>query len=299
MPHIVMTVSGSNTDMWNTAPPQPAGVASALAAAFPNLFYWQPVGNYPASVFPMGPSVDAGVAELNRLCTQVNPPDGQPSYPDNSIILLGYSQGAIVVCKFLQTIAWQNPQLANRIVAVAVWGNPLRLPGFASGNQFAGWPLPGNVDGVVTGGISGPACLMPADVAPHLSAPVTHFWGDFVNTIGNGNDIYTDAPIGTDPWNNEADPGRIETEIYNIVQNANSPDIFAILREALRLVNPTTTVAEIIAITEAIYNGGMFLVAGPTAAHYTYDTTPIYNFVALAGQETPPFLGSQVTSPNV
>ena len=58
MPHIVMTVSGSNVDMWNTASPQPAGVASALAAAFPDLFYWQPVGNYPASVFPMGPSVD-------------------------------------------------------------------------------------------------------------------------------------------------------------------------------------------------------------------------------------------------
>ena len=83
MPHILMTVSGSNVDMWNTASPQPAGVAAALAAAFPDLFYWQPVGNYPASVFPMGPSVDDGVAELNRLCTQVNPPAGAPSYPSD------------------------------------------------------------------------------------------------------------------------------------------------------------------------------------------------------------------------
>jgi hypothetical protein len=295
----VMTVSGSNVDMWNTAPPQPAGVASALASAFPNLFYWQPVGNYPASVFPMGPSVDAGVAELNRLCTQVNPQDGQPSYPDNSIILLGYSQGAIVVCEFLQRIAWRNPQIANRIAAVAVWGNPCRLPGFASGNQFAGWPMPADVNGYLTGGISGPACMRPEDVAPHLSSPVRHFWGDFVNTIGNGNDIYAQAPVGPDPWNNETDPGRIETEIYNIVQNANSPNIFAIIRETLRLVNPQTSVAEIIAITEAIYNGGMFLIAGPSAAHYTYDTTPIYNFIALAGQETPPFLGSQVSGPVV
>src|SRR5947209_13566300 len=118
MPHIVMTVSGTGVDMWNTAPPQPAGVAAALAAASPDLFYWQPVGNYPASVFPMGPSVNAGVAELNRLCTQINPPGGAPSYPENSIILLGYSQGAIVVCQFLHTIASLNPPTANRIVAM-------------------------------------------------------------------------------------------------------------------------------------------------------------------------------------
>ncbi|OBA72615.1 hypothetical protein A5641_08110 [Mycobacterium sp. 1554424.7] len=294
MPHIVMTVSGTGVDMWNTAPPQPAGVAAALAAASPDLFYWQPVGNYPASVFPMGPSVDAGVAELNRLCTQINPPDGAPSYPENSIILLGYSQGAIVVCQFLHTIAWLNPQIANRIVAVGVWGNPLRLPGFASGNQFAGWPMPANVDGVVTGGVAGPACMRPEDVAPHLLTPVRHFWGDFVNTIGVGNDIYTDAPVGPDPWTAEAGPGVIETQIYNIVQNANSPNIFAILRDALKLVNPATSVEEIIYITEAIYNGGMFWAAGPNASHYTYDTTPVYNFIALAGQETQPFSTGQV-----
>lgn len=292
--HIVMTVSGSNVDMWDTASPQPAGVASALAAAFPDLFYWQPVGNYPASVFPMGPSVDDGVAELNRLCTQVNPPDGQPSYPDNSIILLGYSQGAIVVCQFLHTIAWLNPQIANRIVAVGVWGNPCRMPGFASGNQFAGWPMPADVDGVVTGGISGPACMTAADVAPHLLTPVTHFWGDFVNTIGVGNDLYADAPIGPNPWTAEAGPGVIETQIYNIVQNATSSNIFAILRDALKLVTPATSVDEIISITEAIYNGGMFLAAGPNAAHFTYDTTPIYNFIALAGQETLPFAESSI-----
>jgi hypothetical protein len=59
-------------------------------------------------------------------------------------------------------------------------------------------------------------------------------------------------------------------------------------------VNPTTSVEEIISITEAIYNGGMFLAAGPNASHYTYDTTPIYNFIALAGQQTQPFSTSQV-----
>ena len=89
-------------------------------------------------------------------------------------------------------------------------------------------------------------------------------------------------------------PPVIEREIYNIVQNANSPNIFAILRDALKLANPATSVAEIISITEAIYNGGMFWAAGPNASHHTYDTTPIYNFVALAGRETRPFSTSQV-----
>ena len=81
----------------------------------------------------------------------------------------------------------------------------------------------------------------------------------------------------------EAGPGVIETQIYNIVQNANSPNIFAILRDAVKLVNPRTSVQEIISITEAIVNGGMFLAAGPNAAHYTYDTT--------LGMSIPPFPG--------
>ena len=68
--------------------------------------------------------------------------------------------------------------------------------------------MPANVDGVVTGGISGPACMTAADVAPHLLTPVTHFWADFVNTIGNGNDIYADAPVGPNPWTAGAGPRR-------------------------------------------------------------------------------------------
>ena len=79
-----------------------------------------------------------------------------------------------------------------------------------------------------------------------------------------------------------------------MVQNATSPDIFAILTDALKLVTPSTSVDEIISITEAIVNGEMFLAAGPNAAHYSYDTTPIYDFIALAGQETPPFVTNQV-----
>ena len=135
---------------------------------------------------------------------------------------------------------------------------------------------------------------MPADVASHLLTPVTHFWGDFVNTIGVGNDIYADAPVGPNPWTAEAGPGVDRDTDLQHRPKCNSPNIFAILRDAVKLVNPKTSIQEIISITEAIVNGGMFLAAGPNAAHYTYDTTPIYNFIALAGQETPPFATDMV-----
>jgi hypothetical protein len=286
--HILLTVSGTGTNMWDTTNPQPAGVAQALAAAFPDLFYWQPVGNYPASVFPMGPSAQDGVDSLTQLSTGT--PTGLsvagPSYQDNSLVLLGYSQGAISVCNFLRQVAWPNPQIANRIVAVAVWGNPCRLPGFASGNEFAGWPLPGPVDGVTSGGISGPACMTAADVAPHLLTPVTHFFGDFVNTVGVGKDLYADAPW----WNGNtatAGPGMFETQIYDIVQNASAANLFAIVLDVLKLVS--APIPTIISITEAILNGGMFAAAGQNAAHFTYNTAPIFNFLALAGHQTAPW----------
>jgi hypothetical protein len=272
--------------MWDTTNPQPAGVAQALAATFPDLFYWQPVGNYPAATFPMGPSVQDAVDSLTQLATG-NPTGGStggPSFPQNSLMLLGYSQGAIAVCNFLRQVAWPNPPIASRIAAVAVWGNPNRLPGFASGNDFAGWPEPKQVDGVVTGGISGPACMTAADVKPHLAAQVTHFFGDWVNTVGQGNDLYADCPVGTNPWTAEAAPGQLETLIYNIVQNASVSNLFQIVLEVMKLVQ--APIAQIIAIVEAILNGGMFLSAGANAAHYTYDTSSIYNFLALCGHQT-------------
>jgi len=48
--HVVMTVSGTGTDMWDQTSPQPAAVANALpgvATGNSGPFLWQPVGNYP------------------------------------------------------------------------------------------------------------------------------------------------------------------------------------------------------------------------------------------------------------
>jgi hypothetical protein len=295
--HIVFTVSGTGVNMRDTTQPQPATVAQQL----PSNCYWQPLGNYPASVYPMEASVQDGVNELVRLWTQVYAP-GQSSI-GTSKILMGYSQGAIVVSHFVRD-QLLNPNgacygMADQLVAVAVWGNPCRMPGWASGNEFAGWPLPADIDGVITGGISGPDCLQLQDIQPAIPN-LTHYWGDFVNTMaGQGNnDLYADAPVGPagsaavvntgPPWVNQPEAGLMETQIYNIVQQTDLSDIGAIVQDVLDLVGPGNT-HEALGILDAIITGGMFLVRGSNAAHYTYDITPIVDFITLCANETAPW----------
>lgn len=58
-------------------------------------------------------------------------------------------------------------------------------------------------------------------------------------------------------------------------------DIFQNILEVIGLI--ATAGLELIPIIEAIINGGLFLQAGPGAAHYTYDIVPTTNFIALAG----------------
>jgi len=272
--HVVMTVSGTGVDMWNQGGCQPAAVAAELNAS---LCFWQPVGNYPAATVNMGTSVADGVNELVRLWNDV--------YPTGSKILLGYSQGGIVVSHFIRD-ELLSPKgrcygKANQLVAVATWGNPCRLVDFASGNEFAGWPLPAKRDGVPTGGIAGPDCLTAADVAPHLATRVTHFWGEFVNTLGAGLDLYTENPDGTAA-------GSVETMIYNLIQRFNLTSVLGFVAVAEKLLT-AEAMPEAIGIFEAILNGGLFAAQGSNAAHFTYDITPIVTFINLAASQTAPW----------
>jgi hypothetical protein len=283
--HIVLTVAGTSSDLFNTASPQPALIGSNLAAAHPDRYLWQPVGDYPAATFPMGPSVTAGVQSLIYLTTGetydgFNITPGR-TYGKNSLILVGYSQGAMVVCQFIQwCYQFNRMDILSRIVCVAVLGNPQRLEGWASGNQFAGWPMPGKVDGAVTGGIAqtvnanGPTNMTLEQMKPHLPHPVKHFWGDFVNT--NDADKGTTELYANCPQN---DVGSVEQSIFNLVQNVDLATAWGLAQD---LGHPLPDIL-------AIFNGFLFLAAQGNADHYSYDTTPIYNFVALAGSETAPF----------
>lgn len=283
--HVLLTVSGTGTNMWDTTSPQPALVGSTLAAAQPDRYLWQPVGDYPAATFPMEPSITMGVQSLIYLTTGETYPGfnitpGQ-TYGDNSLILIGYSQGACVVVQFIQwCYEFNRMDILSRIVCVAVLGNPQRLEGFASGNQFAGWPLPAAIDGSPTGGIAqtenrnGPVNITADQMQPQLSTPVTHFWGDFVNT--NDKDVGRTELYANAPQNGV---GSIEQSIFNLVLNFDLATAWGLVQD---LGHPLPDVL-------AIFNGFLFLAAGGAADHYSYDTTPIYNFVALAGSQTEPF----------
>jgi intein/homing endonuclease len=121
-------------------------------------------------------------------------------------------------------------------------------PGIANGNLLAGIPLPTKLDGVVTGGIAGPADLTPQQTP------------DFLYSFALDGDLYACAPVGENPWENEAAPGRVETGIYDIVQQATFIDVVAIAED---LLVPVGTV-------EAIINGLTFAAAGANAPHYRY-----------------------------
>ena len=167
-------------------------------------------------------------------------------------MLCGYSQGAIVT-----DVVWTLDLLAaggvihDRLPDVAAifnFGDPLRCPGIANGNLLAGVPLPRDLDGVVTGGIAGPADLTP-EQTPEL-----------LYSFALDGDLYASAPVGADPWHAEAAPGRVETNIYDIVQEATVIDVAEIAED---LFVPVATV-------EAIINGLTFAAAGANAPHFHY-----------------------------
>lgn len=202
---------------------------------------WFPI-NYPAALYPMAPSVQAGRENLVAAIRTAPGP----------FVLCGYSQGAIVT-----DVVWSQDLLADTgvihdrltdVAAIFNFGDPLRCPGIANGNLLAGIPLPRNLDGVVTGGIGGPADLRPEQTP------------GFLYSFALDGDLYACAPVGADPWTAEAAAGRVETGIYNIVQQATVIDVVAIAED---LATPVGTV-------EAIINGLTFAAAGANAPHYRY-----------------------------
>jgi hypothetical protein len=202
---------------------------------------WVPI-DYPAALYPMAPSVQKGRENLVAAIRAAPGP----------FVLCGYSQGAIVT-----DVVWSQDILADDgvlhgrlpdVAAIVNFGDPLRCPGIANGNLLAGIPLPTELDGVVTGGIAGPADLTP-DQTP-----------DFLYSFALDGDLYACAPVGKNPWTAEAPAGRVETSIYDIVQQATVLDVAAIAED---LAMPVGTV-------EAIINGLTFLGAGANAPHYRY-----------------------------
>lgn len=287
----ILTAQGTGVDMWNQMSPQPFGAAQFVKQKYPDNVIIQPVGNYPASVNNpwMGTSVRMGVDSAVALLGGAPPmAPGDPVYASGPVIGWWYSQSAI-----LGSHLWRdevlNPtgRLSYRkddFIATVTYGNPCRCPGKANGNIAAGWGLPGTLNGETTGGIAGPDCLT-AEQTPN-------WWYDYV-WLGNDDghtELYTNCPVGNDPWANEADTGKVGTLVYDFIQTGTFID-FVEIAEAL--LTP-------IAMIEEIYNGLTFALAGPNADHFAYNwldsivyvqwvvETWINNYVTSGGAITAP-----------
>jgi hypothetical protein len=73
-------------------------------------------------------------------------------------------------------------------------------------------------------------------------------------------DLYAAAPVGKSPWNTESSVGKVETNIYDIVQQPSFGNIISIAKD---LGMPIGTV-------EGIYNALLFFGQGTNASHWKY-----------------------------
>lgn len=117
-----------------TGQPDPFGVGypADIARRCLDLFWWQPVGNWPAKAIPMNESADAGERELVRLIS------------DRTIVpgpfaIVDYSQGSIIGGRVRDRL--RNGDLKARykdFIGSASFGNPKRPRGHYAGNVDPG-----------------------------------------------------------------------------------------------------------------------------------------------------------------
>jgi hypothetical protein len=83
---------------------------------------------------------------------------------------------------------------------------------------------------------------------------------DFLLSCALDGDLYAAAPVGASPWTAESSVGKVETNIYDIIQQATFLDIVSIAKD---LLMPIGTV-------EGIFNALLFFGAGTNAPHWQY-----------------------------
>lgn len=231
--------------------------------SYATLMDWQPIG-YPAAIFPMRKSIEAGRQEVNRQISFR--PKGTP------LFLSGYSQGAEVtgevwVKDFLDPNGVNHDRLTD-LRGIINFGDPLRSPGIANGNSVAGFPMPDTLDGETTGGIAGPGCLT-AGQTP-----------DFLLSCALDGDLYAAAPVGDDPWTSESLVGQVETRIYNFIDSGSMLKGFLAIAKGIaqEFEYPLTNT---IALMHAIINGIGFAAKGTGAPHWQYGpfVPPMINWI--------------------
>lgn len=257
-------------------------VNTQLWGPYAQIIDWVPAG-YPAATVQMGASVQTGVGNALAIVND-------PVWADHNVILVGYSQGALVT-DYMWRDHLMNTRRGDDVIGIVNFGDPMRCPGICRGNTYAGFAVPKALDGAVTGGISGTGDLKPEETP------------DFLMSCNNDGDLYGSAPVGSNPWTAITGAGHDEEMIFSLVQDlTNLTNDVALLTEIMSLLGISSTglnlgsiigiiagiiegamtaggvtsfdLAQIVplggatnashvaAIIEAIFNGGMFLVSG-------------------------------------
>lgn len=235
---VLLTVCGTGVPWW-------IGPDADTARAVENIYKWRPVG-YRAAPFPMGTSINEGVAEAIRILEEE-----RARIERHGLALCGYSQGAYIVSELWQKhIEPANGRLhwAKRHIRRAVtWGNPKREVGKV-------WPDPGApMAKPDTGGVD-----------EELLANTPDWWREYAHE----GDLYCAAK------NDESRENK--TAIWKIIRGSK---IFsgedALWRQAFELVvgGDGGKISEVWGIFVAIKDAGMFLVKR-TGPHLNYHIGP-------------------------
>jgi len=243
--HVIFTVQGTGQP-----DPEGPGYPADLARTLDDeKWFWQPVGNYMASAFPMQPSINSGDEEFARLLRLQS--------PTQTWGFIGYSQGAIVTSDILDRCGiTKNPNVtpdladyADSFIGGVTWGNPRRE---------AGHTIPNGIDpsghGIVT---------------PNLVGTPVSVW-DFavgkkmVNSPGQ--DLYT-----TCGYDGSTTSVTDEQAVWGIVDKGTITSFGNFIDQVLKIVgNPVKgTVAAIVAILDAL---NFFVLEGITP-HTSYGVT--------------------------
>lgn len=229
---VLLSVHGTYVSMWD-------GYPADTARAVQDLFVWQPVGNFPASAFPMAKSYRRGVEELVVLCRK---------FAGQRKILAGYSQGAIVTSRVwkydISSRSGRLWDLRDEFVGAVTWGNPCRELGKANGNKFAGEPVPEG-----------------RGITDDRLVSTPEWWLDFAHG-GNhplGRDLYTDVP--------DDDIGEDCTAIWKIVEGVKVTGVDGLLEQVLEVTR--RPLPEAVAMFRAVLYAGAFFGAR-TGPHVNY-----------------------------
>ncbi|AIM50364.1 lysin B [Mycobacterium phage Omnicron] len=137
---MLLTAQGTGVDMY-TGYPHDLGVILRDEG----LVELQPIGKYPARMFPMGPSVKIGVDEGVDLVLKA---EARPAreVPDG-YLLCGYSQGAWLVSDLLDEFrGGRLKHLRHKLAGGATFGNPRRGLDEAGGRGIADKLIAGTPD---------------------------------------------------------------------------------------------------------------------------------------------------------